>query len=65
MRVLAGGGESNCSGGDCPTLYEADDGSLYIQGYLTSDDERAGVRVPDGETLVRISPRLLENIRKS
>lgn len=63
MRVLAGG-EFGCAGGDCPTLYEAEDGSLYIQGYETTDVERAGLKMPAGETLVRITPLLLENIRK-
>lgn len=65
MRVLVGGGEQSCAGGDCPTVYEASDGTLYVQGYVTTAEEVAGIRTPAGELVVRISRELFENIKAS
>jgi hypothetical protein len=51
-----------CSGGNCPTIYESDDGQIYVQGYLSTEGEREGVELAPNEGLVRISRRLLESL---
>jgi hypothetical protein len=47
-----------CAGGDCPTIYVTDRGTVVVQGYLVRPED-AGVSIPDGEVLVEIPPGLL------
>lgn len=54
---------SLCGGGTCPTIYESDRGTLIIQGYPV-DPARAGVSVPDGESLVEIPAELLASLQQ-
>ena len=53
---------SLCGGGTCPTVYASDRGTLIIQGYPV-DPTRAGLTVPDGESLVEIPAELLASLR--
>ncbi|MEU9983605.1 hypothetical protein [Streptomyces sp. NPDC050856] len=48
-------------GGNCPTLYETDRGTIVVQGYKVTDPEaRAQLRdVLDGEDIVEIPRELL------
>ena len=62
MRILAGNG---CSGGTCPTVYEDEDGSLYVQGYDVRPETMSKVQLPHGESLVRIDRALVEAIKAS
>jgi hypothetical protein len=64
LRVVA----NRCSAGTCPTVYISDSGSpsgtVVVQGYTVSG-KRAGIDVPDGETLVEIPIELLtEAVRR-
>jgi hypothetical protein len=47
---------AECRDGNCPTLYRLhDDGSIGVQGYVTSKDALPDdVEVPEGEAMVRI-----------
>jgi hypothetical protein len=47
-----------CASSSCPTVYESGPGTLVVQGYTVSA-ERAGIDLPDGETLVEIPVELL------
>jgi hypothetical protein len=47
----------SCVGGDCPTVYATDRGTLVVQGATVTDAE--GVSVPAGETLVEVPADLL------
>lgn len=49
---------SYCESATCPTIYRTDRGTLVVQGYALSA-QRAGVEVPDGESLVEIPAELL------
>ena len=60
MRILV---ETGCTGGPCPTVYEGEDGSLYVQGYIPTPAERAQISLPVGEDLVRINRELLNAIQ--
>lgn len=64
MRVLVKG-ENACGGGYCPTVYEDEDGSIYVQGYMVEPNTKARVTLPDGEDVVRISRELFEAIRQA
>jgi hypothetical protein len=47
-----------CGGGECPTVYQTDRGTLVIQGYLF-DPAQAGTTVPAGEQMVEVPAELL------
>jgi len=49
---------SYCESSSCPTIYRTDRGTLVVQGYVLSA-QRAGVEVPEGESLVEIPAELL------
>lgn len=49
----------------CPSLYQDEDGSFYIQGYIVKDALKKLRTLPDGETLVRIDASLIKNIKES
>lgn len=45
---------------DCEALHKSDDGRLFVQGSNVSDPEiLTQIRIPEGETVVEITPRLL------
>jgi hypothetical protein len=44
-------------------VYEADDGSFYVQGYIVSNEVRDSVKLPSGEELVRIDASLLKALK--
>jgi len=43
----------------CPTIWEADDGDLLVQGYIVSAGVLAEIAPPDGESVVKIPRSLL------
>jgi hypothetical protein len=47
-----------CASGACPTVYQADSGSLVVQGFSVSASE-VGVDLRAGESLVEIPAALL------
>lgn len=55
-----------CGGGTCPTVY-ADtqrEDEVLVQGYVLGADEAQVLRVPAGETVVRIPRSLLDAARE-
>jgi hypothetical protein len=54
-----------CVLGRCPTLYQSEDGSFFVQGFVVKDAKKKLPSLPAGETLVRIDPSLLKQIKKS
>lgn len=48
-----------CKEGQCPQIYEEDDGTLLVQGYRVEEPELLDrLRLPEGESVVRV-PRAL------
>ncbi|WP_411845618.1 hypothetical protein AAFN60_18545 [Roseibacillus persicicus] len=43
-----------CNGGSCPAAVVADDGNIYVQGYLPSPEAAATLIAPIGESFVGI-----------
>lgn len=44
----------------CPALYRTDQGDFYVQGGTETDHEiLAQMDIPDGEAVVKVTPRLL------
>ena len=41
-----------CSGSQCPAAIVADDGNIYIQGYLPTSDAERSLSSPAGEGFV-------------
>jgi len=49
-----------CGGGDCPTVYETDRGTVVVQGYVV-EPTAAGLTLPAGEQLVEVPRELLSD----
>lgn len=49
---------NRCGGGDCPTVFRTDRGTLVVQGYIFQPAD-AGVALPAGEQMVEIPVELL------
>jgi hypothetical protein len=50
----------------CPALYRTDQGEYYVQGYTeTNPVILTQMKIPEGETVVRITPELLRMIAKA
>lgn len=58
MRVLR---TMSCEGKNCPTVYQKDDETLVIQGYIADNLFRDGL--PEGEQAVAIPISLLRELQ--
>lgn len=61
MRVIRG--SVTCSGGYCPTVYEDENGDIFVQGYV-APEARARLNIPEGEDLVRINRELFDSLTR-
>jgi hypothetical protein len=52
-----------CATGSCPTVYQTDQGSLVVQGYVVPGGV-AGVDLPEGESFVEIPLDLLLDVAR-
>ena len=43
-----------CNGGSCPAAIVADDGNIYVQGYLPGKEATKTLTAPAGESFVSI-----------
>ena len=55
---------NRCGGGECPTIYKTDRGTLVVQGY-SFEPAAAGTSVPTGEQMVEIPIALLADYLQS
>ncbi len=55
VRKLAG----DCKGGDCPTVYATDRGTLVIQGYVLDPAADGALTLPNGESAVEVPMELI------
>jgi len=60
---IISGGESNCAGGQCPTVYRSDDGRIFVQGWKISDDIRRATMSATNEDMVEVPASLLTNLK--
>lgn len=51
-----------CNGGNCPAAVIADDGNVYMQGYIPGADAADTLEAPEGEAFVRIPMATLKKI---
>ena len=58
-------GPNGCAGGACPTIYQSEDGRIYIQGYITKLADFEKLDMPKGETLVEVNKELVDFIRQN
>lgn len=64
LKVLANTnaeGLDGCNGGGCPTVYEIDENTIAVQGYVADGLFENGF-IPDGENVVRIPKGLLRQL---
>lgn len=54
-------GGSDCGNGPCPAVYETENGTIVVQGFVVSAGS-AGVEFPPGEAAVEIPRDILERI---
>ena len=55
---------NRCSGGECPTVYKTNRGTLVVQGYAF-EPGHAGVSLPAGEQMVEIPVELIKDFLHS
>ena len=55
VRKLTG----DCRGGDCPTVYVTDRGTLVVQGYVLDPVAVRQLALPSGESAVEVPAELL------
>ncbi len=53
-------GTPGCDESSCPTIYQNESGSFFIQGYVVAQDNREGANIPEGEDLVKVPKEFLE-----
>lgn len=53
-------GTPGCDESSCPTIYQNDSGSFFIQGYIVAKDNRDGAQIPEGEDVVEVPKEFLE-----
>ncbi|MDA8172093.1 MAG: hypothetical protein M0Z48_09755 [Nitrospiraceae bacterium] len=56
--------EGDCGGKNCPAIYRASDGRIFVQGFVTPDEIRNQVEMASNEALVEINADLLKNLSK-
>jgi hypothetical protein len=56
QKILGENGPQDelCNGGSCPAAVVADDGNIYVQGYVPSNEAAETLTAPAGESFVRI-----------
>lgn len=52
-------GGSGCGNGPCPAVYETENKTIVVQGFVV-DPERTGLALPPGEGAVEIPRYILE-----
>ena len=57
------GGESNCAGGQCPTVYRSEDGRVFVQGWKVADAIRQSVLPTADEDMVEVPAALLTSVK--
>ncbi|MGW6197593.1 hypothetical protein ACWF0M_15735 [Kribbella sp. NPDC055110] len=61
MKLTLVAGDPDSRPDNSPTLYKTDRGSWVVQGWVVDDpDALAALNVPDGETVVEISDRMIQ-----
>ncbi|MEU5993245.1 hypothetical protein ABZ806_30110 [Spirillospora sp. NPDC047418] len=56
LRLIGGSG---CGNGPCPAVYETENKTIVVQGFVV-DPERAEISLPPGEAAVEIPRYILE-----
>ena len=51
-----------CARGSCPTAILAENGDVFVQGYVPAPAEGAELIAPAGESFVRMPPATFEKI---
>ena len=54
-----------CGNGSCPTIYQDDQGRVFVQGNKLDASARDGVAIANHEEVVEISPELLSYLRSN
>lgn len=60
MKLRQIGGTA-CGNGPCPAVFETENGTIVVQGFVVSA-EQAGVSFPPGEAAVEIPRDVLERV---
>ena len=53
-----------CGNGQCPAAILADNGDVFVQGYIPAPAEGAALTAPTGEGFVRMSRSTFEKIAR-
>jgi len=53
-----------CNKGACPAALLADNGDIFVQGYVPADGEQRQLTAPSGESFVRMPRATFEKIAR-
>jgi hypothetical protein len=53
-----------CGRGSCPAAILADNGDVFVQGYIPAADESSALTAPKGENFVRMPRATFEKIAR-
>jgi hypothetical protein len=53
-----------CNGGTCPAAILAENGDVFVQGFVPAPDEGAALAAPAGESFVRMPRATFEKIAR-
>ena len=53
--------DSGCGDGNCPTIYQTDRGTLLMQGYVLSTEEKTKLNIAENEDIVEIPSDFLKS----
>lgn len=52
-----------CNSGMCPTLYQDEQGRVFVQGNKLTQSERTELGIPEHEEVVELAPELINYLR--
>lgn len=52
-----------CAKKNCPKVFRANDGSIYVQGYIPHTTVFEIADIPEGESLVKIDQSIIDQIK--
>lgn len=52
-----------CGGGTCPTIYQGENGRIFLQGNKVTEEQKQSIAIAPHEGVVELDPSLLEFLK--
>ena len=60
MKLRVVHATKNCKDSTCPTIYQDEQGRYVIQGFMSKDEDKADINLPNGEDAVGVPKEFME-----